>query len=58
MDDVKAAVSHPSGYPFLYVFERATGSVNGTIGLGVVMLILLTMITVSAAASTSRQTFA
>lgn len=55
---VSDAVKHPSGYPFIYVFEVATGSKGGTTGLTVVILLLLIMITISAAASTSRQTFA
>lgn len=58
MPSVQDAVNDPSGCPFLYVFRQATGSLAGTTGLGVVILVLLTMITISAAASTSRQTFA
>lgn len=52
------ALSDPTGYPFIYVFRQATGSAAGTTGMVVVMLILLSMITISAMASTSRQTFA
>ncbi|KAK5070157.1 hypothetical protein LTR64_001994 [Lithohypha guttulata] len=58
MPSVSDAVSHSSGYPFLYVFQEATGSASGATGLAIVILLLLAMITISAAASTSRQTFA
>ena len=52
------AVSDPTGYPFIYVFRQATGSASGTTGMTVVILLLIMMITISAMASTSRQTFA
>ncbi len=58
MPSVVDAVSDPTGFPFVYVFRQATGSVGGTTGLTVVILFLITMITISAFASTSRQTFA
>lgn len=50
------ALSSP--YPFVYVFQQATGSVAGATGMTVVMYLLLLMITASVFASTSRQTFA
>lgn len=40
------------------VFRQATGSAGGVTGLTIVILFLITMITISAFASTSRQTFA
>ena len=52
------ALSDPTGFPFIYVFRQATGSTGGTTGLTVVIFLLITMITTSAMASTSRQTFA
>jgi choline transport protein len=58
MPSVADAVSDPTGFPFVYVFRNATGSVGGTTGMTVVILFLITMITISAFASTSRQTFA
>ncbi|KJZ69917.1 hypothetical protein HIM_10702 [Hirsutella minnesotensis 3608] len=56
--DTASAIEHPSGYPFIYVFEVATGSKSATTGLTIVVLALLIMITISSLASTSRQTFA
>jgi len=56
--DVTEALSSPTGYPFIYVLQNATRSVGGTTGFVVVVLILLVFITISALASTSRQTFA
>ena len=58
LDSISDAVSSPSGYPFIYVFQRATGSTAGTTGLTLVMLTLLIIITTSAFAGTSRQLFA
>ncbi|KAK3176011.1 hypothetical protein OEA41_007333 [Lepraria neglecta] len=56
--DVSDAISSPTGYPFIYVFQNATGSVAGTTGLTVVILLLLIVIAISSYASTSRQLFA
>lgn len=56
--DISDAVSSPTGYPFIYVFQTATGSAAGTTGLTVVILLLLIVITISSYASTSRQLFA
>ena len=58
IDDISEALSSPSGYPFIYVFQNATGSVAGATGLTVIILLLLVFITTSAYASTSRQLFA
>lgn len=55
MPSVKEAVFDASGFPFIYVFRQATGSVGGTTGMTILILLLLSMITISAAASTSRQ---
>lgn len=56
--DVKKALASPTGFPFIYVFQNATGSVGGATGLTIVVLVLLIMVTISSLASTSRQTFA
>jgi choline transport protein len=56
--DVTQAIASPTGFPFMYVFQNATGTVGGTTGMTIVILLLLIMITISSMASTSRQTFA
>jgi amino acid transporter len=56
--DVTQAIASPTGFPFIYVFQNATGTVGGTTGMTIVILLLLIMITISSMASTSRQTFA
>ncbi|KAF2096693.1 putative amino acid transporter [Rhizodiscina lignyota] len=56
--NVSDAVSSPTGFPFIYVFQNATNSVSSTTGMTVVILILLVIITISAMASTARQSFA
>lgn len=56
--NVQEALSDRTGFPFIYVFREATGSVRGATGLTVVVLVLLIMVTISSLASTSRQTFA
>lgn len=56
--DVQEALDSKTGFPFIYVFQNATGSIGATTGLTIVVLVLLTMITISSLASTSRQTFA
>jgi choline transport protein len=58
MPSVSDAVSTPTGFPFIYVFQTATNSTTGATIMVVVILILLIMITISSMASTSRQTFA
>ena len=58
IDDVSEALSSPTGYPFIYVFQNATGSSAGATGLTVVVLLLLIFILTSCFASTSRQLFA
>lgn len=56
--DVREALASPTGFPFMYVFHAATGSVRGATALTIVVLVLLVMITISSLASTSRQTYA
>lgn len=58
MVDIDDALSSPTGYPFIYLFQTATGSTVASTILSVVVLVLLIMITISCVASTSRQTFA
>ena len=52
------AIASPTGFPFIYVYQNALGTVGGTTAVVIVVLILLIMITISSLASTSRQTFA
>ncbi|KAK3620167.1 hypothetical protein LTR56_023561 [Elasticomyces elasticus] len=58
ISDIDAALTAPTGFPFIYVFQSATGLAAGTTGFVFVLLILLIAITISALASTCRQTFA
>jgi amino acid transporter len=57
IDDVDAATTHPSGYPFLYVFTNAL-SLQGTNALTTIVLLLVSAANVNFGASTARQTFA
>ena len=57
IDDVEAAISHPSGYPFLYVFSN-TLSLEGVNALTIIVLLLVSAANVNFGASTARQTFA
>ncbi|KAL1611629.1 hypothetical protein SLS59_000348 [Nothophoma quercina] len=57
IDDVEAAISHPSGYPFLYVFSNAL-SLEGVNALTIIVLLLVSAANVNFGASTARQTFA
>lgn len=57
MDDVNAAITHPSGYPFLYVFTNAL-SLQGVNALTIIVLLLVSAANVNFGASTARQTFA
>ena len=58
LDNISEAISSPSGYPFIYVFHKATGTPAGATGLTVVILVLLLIITSSAYTGTSRQLYA
>lgn len=57
IDDVEAAISHPSGYPFLYVFTNAL-NLEGVNALTIILLLLVSAANVNFGASTARQTFA
>jgi amino acid transporter len=57
IDDIHAAITHPSGYPFLYVFTNAL-SLDGVNALTVLVLILVSAANINFGASTARQTFA
>ncbi|KAH6619943.1 putative GABA permease [Boeremia exigua] len=57
IDDVPAAVTHESGYPFLYVFTRVL-SPAGVNALTLIVLLLVSAANVNFGASTARQTFA
>ena len=54
--DLETALSAPTGYPVVSVFQQSAGD-NGAIGLTVVLLMLLVIIETSLIASTVRQTF-
>jgi choline transport protein len=56
--NLEDAIASPTGFPFIYVFQNALGTIGGATALTTVVLILLIMITISSLASTSRQTFA
>ena len=55
--NLEDAIASPTGFPFVYVYQNALGTVGSTTAVVVVILTLL-MITISSLASTSRQTFA
>lgn len=57
IDDVDAAISHPSGYPFLHVFTNAL-SLHGVNALTIIVLLLVSAANVNFGASTARQTSA
>ncbi|XPS71073.1 hypothetical protein M3J09_003258 [Ascochyta lentis] len=57
IDDVEAAVRHPTGYPFLYVFSN-TLSPAGVNALTIIVLLLISAANINFGASTARQTFA
>jgi amino acid transporter len=56
LPDVETALSSPSGYAFMYVFQQ--GSYKGAIPLIVIVQMVVLTGTVDSNASTSRQTFA
>lgn len=56
MPSVEEALSHPSEFPFIYVFSQAV-STNGVTGLTTIVLILVIASNISFNASASRQTF-
>lgn len=55
MGSITDAVATPTGFPTIYVFQNATGSVRGATALSILLLVLLSMITASTMASTIRQ---
>ena len=57
IDSVDNALSDPSGYPFLYVFQTALPT-SGVNALTILILILVIAANIDYNASTSRQTFA
>lgn len=57
IDDIAAATSHPTGYPFLYVFTNAL-SLQGANALSIIVLVVVSAANVNFGASTARQTFA
>jgi amino acid transporter len=57
MESLEAAVTHPSGYPFLYVLSNAL-SLQGVNALTLIVLLLVSAANINFGASTARQTFA
>lgn len=57
MPDVEAAINHPTGYPFLYVFQSAVRP-SGVNALTIIVLLLVSAANINFGASTARQTFA
>ncbi|KAH7381576.1 putative GABA permease [Pyrenochaeta sp. MPI-SDFR-AT-0127] len=57
MPDVEAAIKHPTGYPFLYVFQSAVRP-SGVNALTIIVLLLISAANINFGASTARQTFA
>lgn len=55
--DISDALSATTGYPFIYVFQNATGT-DGAIALTSIIFVLLIMITISTMASTTQQAWA
>ena len=55
--NINDAISSPTGFPFIYVFNTEVG-VSKASGLATAVLLLVIMITISSLASTSQQTFA
>jgi choline transport protein len=56
--DLEAALSTPTGYPFIQVFYTATGSKGGATAMACIPLVLLVAAGISVLATASRQTFA
>ena len=56
--DLETTLSAPTGFPIVSVFEQSTGSAARATGLTIIMLVLIIIISMSAMASTVRQTFA
>ena len=57
LPSVTDAIDDPSGFPFIYVFQKAV-STNGVNALTIMLLVLVIASNISFNASTSRQTFA
>jgi amino acid transporter len=57
IDNLEAAVTDPSGFPFLYVFKSAL-SLAGVNALTIIVLLIVSAANVNFGASTARQTFA
>jgi amino acid transporter len=57
VDNVENALSDPSGYPFIYVFQNAMPN-SGVTALTIIILLIVIAANISWNASTARQTFA
>ncbi|KAK3643035.1 hypothetical protein LTR56_010409 [Elasticomyces elasticus] len=52
------ALESPTGFPFMYIYQNATGSVGGTIALTAILIVLTFFSATNFMASASRQTYA
>ncbi|PYH95514.1 amino acid transporter [Aspergillus ellipticus CBS 707.79] len=55
MGSVDAAVESPTGYPFMEIFQQATGSVSGALGLTSILVAISIFAALSMLTATSRQ---
>lgn len=55
MGDVKAALTTPTGYPFIEIFHQATNSISGALGMSSILLIIAVATVIGMLAATSRQ---
>ncbi|KAF4440352.1 hypothetical protein F53441_12300 [Fusarium austroafricanum] len=56
--DIDAAITTPTGYPFMEIFYQATGSIGGTAGMVSLIIVMTLSATVGVIASTSRMLWA
>ncbi|KAL5355611.1 amino acid/polyamine transporter I [Aspergillus floccosus] len=55
MGDVDAALSTPTGYPYMEIFYQATDSLSGALGMSSILLIIGVCSVIGMLAATSRQ---
>ena len=56
--DVDAALASTTGYPFMEIFQSATGSVGGAAFMSVILFIMQTFAAIGLVAATSRMFWA
>lgn len=57
MGDVDAALSSPTGFPFMEIFQQAVGSSKGAQTMASILVIMMLCGTISLVASASRMTW-